>query len=265
VAQAEHLIRSGVREPLIATLTRIGTVEGFGGLIRLSVIPDLQACFAEDVAGTAMAHLGRGLYEAHARDEAGHGDEGGHKQMWFAARDIAFGSPVTEDETETMMVRMGIVSKGGGKGPLFPPRLLPDDVGADLEFLIERMVRLLLIEISAFHTFAWAEELLADTTVVAGDGEASRLVSCIRADETPHVEYLKTVLTEMRDRTFVGTSGRRHDGKDLIGRIWDRALADSLGVRRQQLVDQTMVEVRHAVDGRSDGDDVVAEFLSLAA
>ena len=33
---------------------------------------------------------------------------------------------------------------------------------------------------------------------VDGDGEAARIVSYIRADETPHVEYLRTALTEMR-------------------------------------------------------------------
>ncbi len=32
-------------------------------------------------------------------------------------------------------------------------------------------------------------------------------MSYIRADETPHVEYLRTALTEMRDRTWIGTSG----------------------------------------------------------
>ena len=42
-------------------------------------------------------------------------------------------------------------------------------------------------------------------------------MSYIRADETPHVEYLKTVLTEMRDRTFVGTTGTRYAGTDLVG------------------------------------------------
>ena len=73
--------------------------------------------------------------------------------------------------------------------------------------MVERMIRLLLIEISAFHTFAWAETLLDDTDLVAGDGEAARLVAYIRADETPHVDYLKTVLTEMRDRTVVGENG----------------------------------------------------------
>src|SRR4051812_7718632 len=191
VAQARFLVQQGVPAPIIATLTRIGTVEGFGSMIRYSTIPELQRCFAEDVRGTAMNHLGGGLYEAHARDEAGFDAEGGHKQMWFAARDIAFDNPVTEDETQTMLQRMGITGTGGGAGPwAAPPRTLPDDISVDLELLIERMVRLLLIEVSAYHTFAWAEELLADTELVAGDGEASRLVSYIRADESPHVEFL---------------------------------------------------------------------------
>src|SRR6476660_584254 len=84
VGQAKHLLREGVPEPIIARLTQIGTVEGFGSMIRYSPIPDLQACFVEDIRGTATWHLGRGLYEAHARDEAGYKGEGGHKQMWFA-------------------------------------------------------------------------------------------------------------------------------------------------------------------------------------
>src|SRR5438067_3929426 len=129
VAQARFLVERGVPGPIIATLTRIGTVEGFGAMIRYSLIPDLQRCFDEDVRGTAMAHLDRGLYEAHARDEAGFENEGGHKQMWFAARDVAFDNPVTEDETQRMLQRMGITTNGGKAGPVVaPPRLLPDDV-----------------------------------------------------------------------------------------------------------------------------------------
>jgi hypothetical protein len=114
VAQARFLIEAGVREPIISTLTRVGTVEGFGGMIRHSVLPDLQSCFEEDVRGTAMDHLHGGLYEAHARDEAGHEDQAGHKEMWFAARDIAFEDPVTEDETVVMLERMGIARPGSG-------------------------------------------------------------------------------------------------------------------------------------------------------
>jgi hypothetical protein len=263
VAQSRLLLDHGVREPIVSSLTRIGTVEGFGAMIRLSVIPDLQACFDESIAGTAMAHL-PGLYEAHARDEAGFEDEGGHKQMWFAARDIAFEHPVTEDETELMLQRMGIAAPGGGPGPAAVPERVFDDLDADLELLVIRMVRLLLIEISAFHTFAWAEELLDDSSRVAGDGEASRLVSYIRADETPHVEYLKTVLSEMRDRTFVTTSGTRRAGTEVIGTIWDRMLADSLGPRRALGVKQTDDEVAHALAGRRDADELLAQFHALA-
>jgi hypothetical protein len=276
VAQARHLLDSGVPQPIISTLTRIGTVEGFGSMIRYSVIPDLQKSFAEDVRGTAMIHLDRGLYEAHARDEAGHTDddgkvEGGHKQMWFAARDVAFDNPVTEDETQRMLERMGIAQPGGGidvakmRADAEANRILPGDIDFDLESLIERMTRLLLIEISAFHTFAWAEELLDDPSRVGGEGEAARLVSYIRADETPHVNYLRTVLSEMRDRTFVGTSGRAYAGTELIGKIWDRALADSLGVRRVEGMKLTLREVEHAVDGRPGSADILEQFHALGA
>ncbi|MBV8302619.1 MAG: hypothetical protein JOZ04_00305, partial [Acidimicrobiia bacterium] len=205
VAQAKFLLREGVVEPIVGRLTQIGTVEGFGSMIRYSPIPDFQRCFVEDIRGTATWHLGRGLYEAHARDEAGYKDEGGHKQMWFAARDIAFEHPLTEDQTQTMMDRMfGYGGPAGGASevaPLFPA------VDQSLELLIQSMARLLLIEISAYHVFAWAEEVLSDTELVAGDGAASRLVSYIRTDEAPHVEYLKTTLSEMRDRTFVTEAG----------------------------------------------------------
>src|SRR5689334_7403714 len=71
VAQSKHLLREGVREPAISSLTRIGTVEGFGGMIRNVRVDDLQSHFAESIAGTAIAHLHHGLFEAHARDEAG--------------------------------------------------------------------------------------------------------------------------------------------------------------------------------------------------
>ncbi|MHB8466404.1 MAG: hypothetical protein ACYDH6_16280 [Acidimicrobiales bacterium] len=263
VAQAKFLIGNGVSAPIVSTLTRIGTVEGFGSMIRYSAIPALERCFDEEIEGTATAHLGRGLYEAHARDEAGHGDEGGHKQMWFAARDIAFEHPVTEDETDLMLQRMGIPTPGAAlQGPV---RLLPDDVDADLEILIERMVRLLLIEISAFHTFAWAEEVLADREIVAGDGDAARIVSYIRADETPHVEYLKTTLSEMRDRTFVGSGGRKYAGTDLIGRLWDRALGQSLGERNADAKRIARDEVLLALQARRDGADLLEGFDALAS
>jgi len=271
VEQTKFLLRRGVPGPTISALTRIGTVEGFGGLLRLIDVPDWQACFVEDVAGTAVDHIDRGLFEAHARDEAGFGDEAGHDRMWFVARDIAFEHPVTEDETARMMARMGITpgATGGRRRVLTSraasERVLPDDIDPALEVIATRMIGLLLIEISAFHGFRWAETVLSDRDLVAGDGEAATLVSYIRSDETPHVAWLRTALSEMRDRTWVGTSGRRYPGTEMIGALWGRALTDSLTDRRQENLRFFMGEIELALDGRPDASDVGEEMLSLGS
>ena len=268
VAQAKFLVGAGVPGPVITTLTRIGTVEGFGAMIRYANVDDRQRFFDESIDGTALAHLDRGLFEAHARDEAGWEEEAGHKDMWFAARDVAFGAPPTDDETKLMLERMGIPTSTGPVDPVaMRERMLAarafDDLDLGLEMLIQRMINILLIEISAFHIFAWAEAVLSDTDLVAGEGEAARLVSYIRADEAPHVEYLKTVLTEMRDRTFIGESGRRYSGREIVVPLWDRMLSASLGVNREQNLRTAVREVEHALAGNPRRDDLLEEFHSL--
>jgi hypothetical protein len=263
VAQARHLISAGVREPLIATLTRIGTVEGFGANIRLLQPGDLQPCFAEDIRGTAIDHLGKGLFEAHGRDEAGFEDQAGHRDMWFAARDIAFPEPAPDVDIAKMLERMGF-GNGSPSSVATPVRLLPDDIDPDLEFMVALMIRVLLIEVQAFHTFAWASDWLSDAGLVAGDGEAARLVSYIRADETPHVGYLATALTEMRDRTWVGEGGRHHAGEEMIGTLWDHLLAQSLGEGRRQTRAAVLGEVEHWCSKRANGASILAGFHDLA-
>lgn len=266
VAQARHLVASGVREPLVATLTRIGTVEGFGANIRLLQPTDLQRHFVEDIRGTAIDHLGRGLFEAHGLDEAGQFEDGvevaGHRDMWFAARDVAFPEPAPEVDIAKMLERMGFGE--GGPPPGLPARLLPEDIPAELEGMLAIMVRVLLIEVQAFHTFAWAEDWLADPDLVAGEGTAARLVSYIRADETPHVGYLATAITELRDRTWIGESGRRHAGADLVGRVWDALLAQSLGPNREQTRAAIQGEVDHWCSKHRHGAAVLEGFHALA-
>jgi hypothetical protein len=266
VAQARHLIASGVTEPLIATLTRIGTVEGFGANIRYLSPDNMQRYFDDSVAGTATDHLGKGLFEAHGRDEAGWEEEAGHKDMWFAARDIAFDGKSADVDIEGMLQRMGFRRAAGGSyggAGQEPERQLPADIPVELERIVGLMIRVLLIEISAFHTFAWAEAWMSDQDLVAGDGEAARLVSYIRADETPHVGYLQTALTEMRDRTWLGESGKKYSGADLVGQMWDRALAQSLGPNRTANRSNVFAEVEHWCTQRSNGADIIEGFVAL--
>jgi hypothetical protein len=262
VEQSRFLIKAGVPEPLVATLTRIGTVEGYGANIRLLKPTDLQHHFVEDVTGTAIDHLGGGLFEAHGRDEAGWEVEAGHKDMWFAARDIAFERSCQDLDIEAMLARMGIGQGAPGTGT---SRLLPEDISPQLEMMVSLMVRVLFIEISAFHTFAWAEEWLSDTDLVAGDGEAARLVSYIRADETPHVGYLRTALSEMRDRTWVGEGGTKYAGSEMIQRIWDPLLAQSTGPMREEGRRAALNEVAHWCARRANGAEILAEFNAVTA
>ena len=264
VAQARYLIQQGVPEPLIATLTRIGTVEGFGANIRYLQPGDMQRFFDESIRGTAIDHLGKGLFEAHGRDEAGWEKEAGHKDMWFAARDIAFENPEAKVDIEAMLARMGFGQAGSGGGSILD-RVLPDDIDVNLELIAGLMVRVLLIEIQAFHTFRWSETWLSDPDLVAGDGEAAKLVSYIRADETPHVGYLKVGLTEMRDRTWVGQSGRKYAGSEMIGKLWERGLEQSLGEGKRQTRAAIVGELDHWMAKKKNGAEIKEGFDALAS
>ena len=88
-------------------------------------------------------------------------------------------------------------------------------------------------------------------------------MSYIRADETPHVEYLKTALTEMRDRTWVGASGAKYKGTEMIDLIWEKALRQSLVGNRKQSLTAIMGEVEHWAKQRKNGDEIMEGFLAL--
>src|SRR5882724_6239128 len=86
-AQTRLLVREGVRMPLVRILSLIAIIEGFGGdVLRAVPVPPLRERVVEPIDGTALAHLDA-LFEAHARDEAG------HRLMWELARDIALDRP----------------------------------------------------------------------------------------------------------------------------------------------------------------------------
>jgi hypothetical protein len=236
--------------------------------------PDLQPLFVDDIRGTATDHIRKGLFEAHARDEAGFEDEAGHDRMWFAARDIAFDNPVTEDETDRMLERMQIKrplapSDTAGRAALLEraraARVLPDDIDLVLELVLSRMISLLFIEIQAFHTFDWAEQVLADTDVCAGDGEAARLVRYIRADEMPHVGYLQVALSEMRDWTWRGATGATYDGAEMVDLLWQKALDESRFLRRAEVLRVALDEIQLAIAHRGDGDELFEQVLALGS
>jgi hypothetical protein len=215
-AQAVLLLREGVRAPLVRTLTTIAIIEGFGAMIRDQRVPDLTRRVREPLAGTATAHLASGLFEAHARDEAGHRSEGGHKQMWEAARDLALDSPAIPPDV--LMRLMTGRRAGGGRQRLFP------QLAEAFEELLAVMVNVLVIEVFAADTFRWAETVLGDAEISGAPREAAAMVGYIRSDESPHVEYLRTALSELRACTLLGESGGEWRGAEVVDALLARTL-----------------------------------------
>jgi hypothetical protein len=252
-AQAKFLIREGVREPIIRILTEIAIVEGFGAMIRELPVPPLKSFVRQEVSGTALEHLTRGLFEAHARDEAGWEQEGGHRQMWEAARDAAFSNPVISPEIFT-----GVMARRGQEpAPLFPA------LGPQVERLVRFMVNVLAIEVFARSTFAWAEEVLSDPAVSDAPKEATDLVRFIRSDEGPHVEYLRTALSEITARTLYGADGSEYSGREVVAALMDRTLRAMIGQRQTERIRQLHDMIRGTAN-RPDVEDLIAGYDALA-
>lgn len=253
-AQAVLLLREGVREPLVRTLTTIAIIEGFGAMIRDQRVPDLARCVREPLDGTAMAHLAGGLFEAHARDEAGHRSEGGHKQMWEAARDLALDHPTVPGD---VLMRLMTGRRGAGRQRLFA------QLDEGFEELLAVMVNVLVIEIFAADTFRWAETVLGDPEVSARPREAAAMVGYIRSDEAPHVEYLRTALSELRACTLLGSAGEEIAGAQVV----DGLLARTLGVlttQRPRLQrEETRADIAAAVATHRDAAGLQKRFDAL--
>lgn len=253
VAQVKFLLRSGVREPMVRWLSEIAIVEGFGAMIRELPVPPLKSFVREDIAGTTLAHLSGGLFEAHARDEAGWSEEGGHRQMWDAARDAALSDPAISPEIYASLIQR----RGSGQ----PPRLFAE-LGEPVERLMRFMANVLAIEVFATATFAWAEEILSDPEVSDAPDDAANLVRFIRSDESPHVEYLRTALSEIQARTLLTLDGKPLSGRKVVNDLAERAIRMML----RQRLNERPVMVRELVRKTAkvkDIDELMREFDAL--
>ena len=106
------------------------------------------------------------------------------------------------------------------------------------------------------------------SVVLVDDGEHfphRGFVGYIRADETPHVEYLKTTLTEMRARTFIGTDGRHLAGTDVIDACWDYSMRAmfGLGGKRQGSRALFLSVIEDEMEGHPRRTEILANFHDL--
>lgn len=258
IEQQRVLLRNGLGQTFWNNLTIIGKIEAKGRLLADITFPDLQDVIVEDISEMAIGHLNDGLLVAHGLDEGGEPERGigGHDEMWFVARDLAFG-PDAYDDVE-------------------PPESIarPDDerripeLDGQFEGLVSFLANLLLIEFRAELGFSETQAVLRTPDLWGDRGErateAAEIIGRIRTDEEVHVESLRLYLGEIRSCTFRTVDGGTIGGAEVIDRFWNDlvrwAVVDKPALEADQ--QRTMLEER--IRAHVEADRVLAEFDSAA-
>lgn len=214
-AQQKFLLGLGLGRTLWNSLTITGIVEARGPFLAAFDPPSFARIVEDDIGGTAVGHLGNGLFEAHGFDEGGAPErgEGGHDTMWFAVRDLLFGKdayPLPVPPESLARPELG--------------RLMPQ-IPSPHEQLVLMLMNVLMIEIRAERFFSFCTEVMRAPDLFRdrrADAErAATLVERIRQDEAIHVAYLQTAISELRSFTFRTPEGVRVPGKTFLDPVWE--------------------------------------------
>jgi hypothetical protein len=256
-AQIKLLIREGLGQTFWNTLTITGLIEARGRLLAEIAFPDFQKAIVEDISQMAIGHLNKGLLRAHGIDEGGEPDQGigGHDVMWFALRDLAFGStswPVPE------------VPENIGR-PEQPQQIA--GIPLEIERTIYFLLNLLMIEFRAERGFSSTESVLRDPTLFtdrrAEAEHAAEIVNRIRADEEVHVASLRLYLGELRSVTFRTQGGGTMPGSEVVDPLW-KGIVQWATVEQPKLMAEQQREIlTRRILEHPDGPRILEEFNRL--
>ena len=255
--QQKYLIRNGLGKTLWDSLTITGIIEGKGRVFSAIVGPEFQDFFEEDISELAVGHLNKGLHHAHGQDEGGieDGEIGAHDEMWFVVRDLLFGAeayPLVEAPENINRQETGRV---------FPqiPEVLE-------EFLLIYM-NILMVEIRAEKMFSFCCGLFNDPSMFKDRREeanlASELVERIRQDEAIHVDYLQTVLSEMRTLTFKTVDGGTIKGNELLDPVWDGMVGYHTTTVYDNARKESWEKILRQLSKLPDSERLIQEFEAL--
>ena len=259
VAQSLVLLRHGLGETFWNSLTITGKIEARGRLLAEVDFPDLQPYIVDDISEMAIGHLNRGLLYAHGIDEGGQPDIGigGHDEMWFAARDLAFGPGAYPDVEPPENISR----------PEAGRRFMPE-VSPAVEGLLSLLMNLLIIEFRAEIGFAATQAVLRTPDLFEGrraEAElAAEIVGRIRTDEEIHVSSLQLYLGELCTVRFPSVEDGEIAGSELINRFWGGLVTWATTEQPRQLskAQQTLIEER--IRMAEDAERILVEFSAAA-
>ncbi len=257
VEQQKFLLNAGDGESLWNGLTITGIIEARGALLATVSAPDFQNIVVEDLNGSCLGHLNKGLLEAHGWDEGGMKSKGigGHDDMWFAVRDALFGKnaypipPVPESLARP---------ETGRRMPGIPK---------EYEDWILLLMNVLMIEVRAENFFSFCIEVMRDPENFrdrrAAADHAAELVDRIRTDEAIHVAYLQTAISELRSFTIKTLDGRQIQGHTIVDPVWEKMIEWHAVTNADFSRNQSRENVVARLKKRPHGDSLVAQFDAL--
>jgi len=257
-AQQRLLIENGVSRPFWNALTITGKIEGRGRMIATMPFPDLQALVVEDLSGTALGHLRKGLLKAHGVDEGGEPDRGigGHDVMWFVARDLAFGAGAYPD-----------VEPPGSIARPDAERRMPE-IDMPFEMALGFLMNLLVIEFRAELGFASSQALFRAPGLFAerrAEAQlAAEIVERIRIDERIHVASLRLYLGELRERTLRTSAGGTMPARLLVDRYWNELLGWATAEQPRLAAERQREALSAQILASPGGSGLLRQFDALA-
>jgi hypothetical protein len=125
------------------------------------------------------------------------------------------------------------------------------------------MSQVMVIEIFAEGTFEWGIELLSDPELSANPKAAGHMVAYIQQDEKPHVEYLRTALSEARARTIRTVDDKEISGKVVIDEFLHRILHSMTRERQRNQRDDLRENLIEAMKVAKNPKALLEEFDAL--
>jgi hypothetical protein len=257
VDQQKFLLGHGFGETLWNSLTITGIIEARGGMLAQAVAPDFQAIVVEDLSGTCLGHLNKGLLAAHGYDEGGQKalGIGGHDDMWFAVRDALFGKnayPIPE--VPASLAR----PESDRRMPQIPK---------EHEEWILLLMNVLMIEVKAESFFSFCQRIMRDpanfTDRRPAANHAAELVERIRTDEAIHVAYLATVVSELRGFTIKTVDRQTVRGASVIDPVWNQMIEWHAVTNANFAREQSRENIINRLKSKPNGPALAATFDGL--
>lgn len=259
VEQELFLLKHGIEQPLWDSLTITGLIEARGRALADLVAPDFQEIIVEDISETALGHMNKGLLTAHGWDEGGMPgtDVGGHDVMWFAVRDLVFGKD-----------KFAIPEPPASIGRPKDAREMPA-IGPEYEGVIAFLMNLLMIEVRAERTFDFYEKVIGSDEVFRDlqkeATHAVELVNRIRQDESVHVAWLRTAISEFRHFTIKTLDGKQVKGALIVDPVWKKMVHWHAVEMHEANRENNEAELRRKILATPNGEQVLDKFQELAA